>query len=408
MLEKLSNLIVDSKEFSIVDTKAHRFCPFEAVGMARQEIRHSNFLAYLLDPSRPHGIGDVALRALLMSLTQEFPAERLDYHLCDLSKATVWRERDNIDLLIEIPSVKGKKGLVVAIEVKVDASEREGQLGDYSKRVGHRYSSGEWAHLFCFLTPDGRDGTTHRSQTWRRLSFGDLLDRVQAMVSRSGIAGEGVKFFNYYHSMMRRHGMVKGSSDPELDRAVLAIWTEHKEALDYLIDNRPDPFSAVMQKLDDRQKEFAKSLSADRAETIAPDQKWSGYRRFTFPSLKGECPALFGAGDHWVPSGSHLALELNPEKDQVMVCFVIGPEGNGKKFRSLLSEEMAILPATPAKYIKGPRHYWKEPVLTWDDLAEDRDHYEILAEKTRAFVDKHFDDVTKAVRSACSRLSAGG
>jgi hypothetical protein len=85
LLDKLSRLVVDSDEFTLIDARTHQFCPFEAIGMVRQEIRHSNFLAYLLDPARPHGIGDVALRALLITLAEGNSAQRLDFHFRDLS-----------------------------------------------------------------------------------------------------------------------------------------------------------------------------------------------------------------------------------------------------------------------------------------------------------------------------------
>ncbi|HAH57521.1 MAG TPA: hypothetical protein DCL86_05190, partial [Bacteroidales bacterium] len=42
-----------------------KFNIFEAVGMARQEIRHSRFLAFLLNPLAPHGLGEYFLRNFL-------------------------------------------------------------------------------------------------------------------------------------------------------------------------------------------------------------------------------------------------------------------------------------------------------------------------------------------------------
>ncbi len=41
---------------------------FEAMGATRQELRHSDFLAFLLDPHQTHGLGDALLRALLREL----------------------------------------------------------------------------------------------------------------------------------------------------------------------------------------------------------------------------------------------------------------------------------------------------------------------------------------------------
>jgi hypothetical protein len=53
--------------------------------------------------------------------------------------------------------------------------------------------------------------------------------------------------------MMKRHDIVHDTSDPELNQAVKSIWGKHKEALDYLLDNRPDPLSDVLREMDEQQ-----------------------------------------------------------------------------------------------------------------------------------------------------------
>ena len=54
-----------------------RFNLFEAVNIVRQEIRHSNFLAFLLNPAESHGLGDKFLRALLMASAAKLPAPQV-------------------------------------------------------------------------------------------------------------------------------------------------------------------------------------------------------------------------------------------------------------------------------------------------------------------------------------------
>ncbi|MEM6307226.1 MAG: hypothetical protein AAF701_04510, partial [Pseudomonadota bacterium] len=50
----LAQLLSDP-DFRDLESQARIFCPFEAIGMVNQEIRHAYFLAYILDPDRPHG-----------------------------------------------------------------------------------------------------------------------------------------------------------------------------------------------------------------------------------------------------------------------------------------------------------------------------------------------------------------
>ncbi len=46
---------------------------FDALGVVHQEIRHSNFLAWLLDPAESHGLGGLFLKAVLMDLLRKTP-----------------------------------------------------------------------------------------------------------------------------------------------------------------------------------------------------------------------------------------------------------------------------------------------------------------------------------------------
>src|SRR6185437_13271775 len=75
-----------------------------ALGVERKELAHSNVLASLLTPTAAHGLGDRFLRALLKHLGGLHGIAALvrpDIHLAD---ARVHRERDGIDLLLELPS----------------------------------------------------------------------------------------------------------------------------------------------------------------------------------------------------------------------------------------------------------------------------------------------------------------
>lgn len=398
MLDKLSRLVVDSDEFTLIDARTHQFCPFEAIGMVRQEIRHSNFLAYLLDPARPHGIGDVALRAFLMTLAEGNSAQRLDFHFRDLSSAKIWRERDHIDILIEIPPGKSK-GLVVAIEIKVDASERDAQLSDYANRVTARYPRREWDTLFCFLTPDGRDGQSHGSSDWASLSFGELLSALEAAITREGITGEGTKLFDFYHSMMKRHDIVKDSPDPELDRAVQAIWAKHKEALEFLIANRPDPLNDLLLELDENQASFAEALSEAVNFNIAPDSRVHRWRRFSFPALSEDFPKMFDGDTSWIASGAQLVLELTAENDTIVASFAVGPSCADNELRENLINALNEQAKVRYRKANAVRHYWRGPILSWEELADQNDHFSFLKSRTIRFVSNHLSSVKAALQS---------
>jgi hypothetical protein len=61
-LEVLERFVVDNDDLSELEIRIGRFNIFDALSIARTEIRHSNFLAWLLDPSESHGQGPLFLR----------------------------------------------------------------------------------------------------------------------------------------------------------------------------------------------------------------------------------------------------------------------------------------------------------------------------------------------------------
>lgn len=112
-----------------------RFNLFEAIGVIRQELRHSDLLACLLDPSSNHGLGVIFLKELLQAvllMTEvESAISSTDLDFWRLGKATVQREWHYIDILV----LDDANRFAVIIENKIDSNERPGQLSRYLEDV---------------------------------------------------------------------------------------------------------------------------------------------------------------------------------------------------------------------------------------------------------------------------------
>ena len=112
-----------------------------------------------MSPSRPHGLGTKPLTAFLRAILTRMPPSRrpvmpLELIAGDLDDAVIYRERDSIDILIELRSLR----FVVAIENKVAARESRGQLERYSERLNTAFP--KHRKLLVFLTPDGAEQVT--------------------------------------------------------------------------------------------------------------------------------------------------------------------------------------------------------------------------------------------------------
>jgi hypothetical protein len=90
--QALEALVVDNADLERLESLIAQFNIFEAVGVERQELRHSDFLSFLLDPRQSHGLGDSFLRRLL----QRRLATTCLTHVC----TRWWRGLDPLDHLL--------------------------------------------------------------------------------------------------------------------------------------------------------------------------------------------------------------------------------------------------------------------------------------------------------------------
>lgn len=55
--ESLEAFVTDNPDLEHLEALLAQFNIFEAIGTVRHEVRHSDFLAYLLNPQENHGLG---------------------------------------------------------------------------------------------------------------------------------------------------------------------------------------------------------------------------------------------------------------------------------------------------------------------------------------------------------------
>lgn len=112
------------------------------IGRHRDELTHSRFVGWLLDPCARHGLGTRVLSTLLTQLFGDS---------CSVARLELARVR------WEVPVAEGRLDIVVSapgvylvVENKVDAAEGETQCAYYEEHVLHP------DRRFVLLTPDGR------------------------------------------------------------------------------------------------------------------------------------------------------------------------------------------------------------------------------------------------------------
>ncbi|HLO89425.1 MAG TPA: PD-(D/E)XK nuclease family protein [Nostocaceae cyanobacterium] len=251
--ELLEKFIVDNQELEELEAKIAEFNIFEAIGVVRQEIRHSNFLAFLLDPSQNHRLDDIFLKRFLKRVLLEsdeitneeyIKISPVDIDIADLTDVIVRREWQNIDIFIHSQRTK----LVCVIENKIDSSDYLGQLEKYQKIVESQYPN--YHKILIYLTPEGIESNDEESRkTWRVYSYAkivEILDNIYINY-KSTLGTEVLTLINHYSTLIRRH-IVSNSEIAELCRK---IYAKHKQALDIIFENRPDLQLEISEKLNE-------------------------------------------------------------------------------------------------------------------------------------------------------------
>lgn len=100
-------------------TKAEDINIFEILGFTDDEVKHSKFLAWLLDPEETHAQGNLFFKHFLKSAELPIKYADLPYKV----KTEVNHEESRIDI-----EIKSEKNFLIHIENKVSASEGDEQL----------------------------------------------------------------------------------------------------------------------------------------------------------------------------------------------------------------------------------------------------------------------------------------
>ena len=235
-LETLDAFVCENPQLAELETKVGRFNLFDALGIARAEIRHSNFLAWLLDPNESHGRGDRYLKAVLMDLFRRTPGDRplspAQVEATVLSGVEVRREWRHIDLLL----VCRRPQFVVAVENKVDTTDSRGQLERYEAEVGREFPAADgWRSTLVYLTPDG---SLPNEGDWNVYSYGDL-HRVLERLYREDTADvedDVSRFVSHYLHLLR----TKIMDDEQLHEVCRTIYKTHRQAIDLIVQHGMD------------------------------------------------------------------------------------------------------------------------------------------------------------------------
>lgn len=224
-----------SKDFSRLHQKFNQFNPFKVLRVDQFEIRHSNVLAWLLDPNENHQLGSLFIKKIITRLVtkteNEDKAATVDfasYLYASFTDAEVYREvktKNNrfIDLLVVVPSQK----LVFLIENKFHATESKGQLRDYLDYAQECYPDYSIIPVFLTLSSD----TPSETEYWV-LDYHDILEILSLHLELNGeaISDNIADFIRYYIAILEEELV----EDEEAIQRALHVYQFNQAAIDLL------------------------------------------------------------------------------------------------------------------------------------------------------------------------------
>jgi len=215
---------------------------FDILNATKSEVRHSNFLAWILDPNANHGLEEMVLLRFLRDI---FSNDRViglygpEADTLNFRSTEIRREWQNIDLLIVVDQI------VVVIENKWDSKEHSSQLTKYRKAVNTHFPNHKKA--FVLLTKEGIESKLEEERSYyieyNYIQISQILERIMA-VYKPQINHRTYLYLEDYLKVLKRNIM----QEDHLNDLAVKLYQTHKTALNFIFENKPD-LQKEIQKL---------------------------------------------------------------------------------------------------------------------------------------------------------------
>lgn len=338
--------ILKDEDFDKLDLGLKNPNIFEILRITKNEIRHSNFIIWLLDPNQSHKLGDIFLKRFLREVfsSEKFSEiDQVDVEGMDLTKVEIHREWKNIDILIKLQDV------VVCIENKVLSKEHSDQLKRYKKIIETEFPKHK--RTYVFLTPEGYD-SEDETESYEPISYEFIVETLDRILS---VYGESINqqvnnYIKDYIKIIKRELM----GTDKLTELSKKIYSNHKELFDFIYERRPDVLDNVKSIFENQIKKRGWILGS-------PGKK---YLRFTTPKIL-DLTYINKNSNGWRNKESFLfEFVLNPVKDRINTKTVISPsdtEYNTKRLSEIFMEIENFKSPTGEKWLVNYQNLEKFP-----------------------------------------------
>jgi hypothetical protein len=360
-LKYLEDFILRNPDLDKLENLLEEFNIFETLKITQAEIRHSNVIAWLLNPTENHGLSNYFLKQLFKFLVstnsnyfENLAVSIFDFELFNYGNVEIRREWNNLDILVII--TEDSKKVVVAFENKIKTTEHSDQLARYRKIIEKEFPNS--INLFVYLTPDN---IIPSDEAWIPFNYDSVTDIIGDILQhrKDSLSSKVALFLSQYNTILRRY--VVGQS--EVEKIAVEIYKKHKEALDIIFQYKPDTYLILSEFLQKNLKEN---------ENIIIETAGKAVIRFTTKQLDS---LIEKVGEGWTKSKRIFLFEIYLHDNQANLRLYIGPGDNDyrESLRQFLFKQKDFFKLIDRKFGTKYHAVYQRRILTKRDFEEKDD-----------------------------------
>lgn len=308
MLDELKNIVIDESQ-NLEKLKLYLSQPnyMEILGISHRELQHSNFLAWMLNANSSHNIGNYFLKSFI-NLLPIPPEDKIRINLSNLENTKIYREYNDIDLLI----VNDKLNFTICIENKIKSGKSgDNQLLKYYEIVENIWSDNEHKNYYIYLTPFPRALTDKEIEIeYINLTYQSILDILKDTIKSKQSSDETKPLIEHFIRNLEKN--IMGISKEA--KLAQEIYRKHKSAIDFIVSNKPSLYSkGLFNQINDYLKNH------NSYQNLTPKDK------NIIRVLPNEIIPYFDYNTNsWGGTTSSFALELFCEQERIWMKFCYG------------------------------------------------------------------------------------
>ena len=345
------------------------------------EIRHSNVLAWLIDPNGNHGLDTLFAEIFFVNISnalkgnEPFISKLL---LNGIDDIIVYREKDNIDILI----VSKKTSQIILIENKTGSVLHSDQLSKYEEKGAEQYVY--YDKLLLYL--DSNQDFNGQIGSWQYVDYSIVKSSLE-YVLETNLNTKLEIILKDYLTIIRRNLM--NEIDIETQELCDGIYSKYREVFDFIIANKSNKKVQFFDSLESLLLKNADELG------IVIEKSWQAkfYKRFALKGLQVESDKDEG----W--AGNQLVLlEIlgDPEKGLGMKLYTYAGKNNDIK---IVKEIREVLPSRIKSDNNSGKEYNNTRIKWSGDIEDEHSQKELLDEIKRIMNSKKMQELFTKVKS---------